>query len=334
MDPGPEPPLRAGAATCRVVALGVAGTLLTLLGLVVVALVPAALSLARDRADRTACADRLRRLASAAIQYADDKRFFPKIAPHRVLDGGIEAADTPRKVRALLWYGYQDDPRTWVCPASDDEPEPAATPARLDPRAWRWGGAVGSPTGASGPIVEPDGDPSLLATHELSFGWQRRGLTSGGAMSGDTIAADRAVRGDDAGPGEGLPGSAGNHAGGWNVVTVASGVQWIPADAALTEPYSPEHLRRLASLSVRAPGPVGRGGAPPPHPRPRVARGPGRPGAPGGGGPAAEPEPLRLRHDPAARPRWGLVLAALGPLLGAWLVVAAALCGGRAGPPG
>lgn len=308
MDPGPEPPRRAGVTTCRVVALGVGGTLFTLLGLAVVACLPAAMALARDRADRTACADRLRRLASAAIQYADERRFFPKIAPHRVLDGGIETADAPRKVRALLWYGYHDDPRAWVCPASDDEAEPAATAARLDPRAWRWAGAVGSPSGTSGPIAEADGDPSLLATHELSYGWQRRTLTSGGAMSGDTIAGDRAVRGDDAGPGDGLPGSAGNHAGGWNVVTVTRGVQWIPADAALSEPYGDEHIRRLSSLSVLAPGPVAR------------AR-------------ASEPALLRLRHEPGARPRWGLVLAALGPLLGAWLVLAAALLGGRAGPP-
>jgi prepilin-type N-terminal cleavage/methylation domain-containing protein len=122
---------------------------------------------------RIGCTNNLRTFGLAAIQYADDKRFFPHNGKLSKVDGdGMNGTSNHQTkiVRALQWYGYHDEPENWICPASSDSaPEPSA-----QVRTWSWGGGErGSLT--ESPFVHDADDPALIATAELSYGWTRRG---------------------------------------------------------------------------------------------------------------------------------------------------------------
>ncbi|MCH7653638.1 MAG: glutamyl-tRNA reductase [Chloroflexi bacterium] len=73
-----------------------------------------------ERRNRARCANNLRQLGLAAIQYSDDKRFFPHVRKIRELDGGYDSNHTPKTMRSLQWYGYHDNPEGWICSSSYD----------------------------------------------------------------------------------------------------------------------------------------------------------------------------------------------------------------------
>jgi len=208
-----------------------------LIGLTALLLPPAYLwaNEAMERANRTRCANNLRQLGLAAIQYADDKRFYPHAGPIRELDGGIDTPHTPTCVRTLVWAAYHDAPEGFVCPSSDDVSAPIGAEAPSNMRRWTWRGTDGEPSPDRSP-VQTGGDPVLAETTELSYGYTRRGLNVN-VRSTARIWADRKVR-------DGSTGAlAGNHDGGWNLGQADAAVTWLAVDA---DPFPGGYLAKTA----------------------------------------------------------------------------------------
>ncbi|MEZ0230230.1 MAG: hypothetical protein ACAI25_16530, partial [Planctomycetota bacterium] len=105
----------------------------------------------------------LKNLGLAAIQYSDDKRFFPHSIAVSKLAGGIESDEAAFAARLLIRFDYAL-PEDFVCPATADDR--AAEQPRLVP---------------------------LLAATDISYGYTRRGLTTG-SMSTNLVFADRSRR--------------------------------------------------------------------------------------------------------------------------------------------
>src|SRR5580693_648260 len=70
------------------------------------------------------CANNLKQIGLAALQYQDDKHFFPHVGARGHLDGGVESDTAARCCRKLVYYNYDDSPETFVCPSSLDEASP------------------------------------------------------------------------------------------------------------------------------------------------------------------------------------------------------------------
>jgi len=173
---------------------------------------------------RTNCANEQRQIALAAVQYADDKRFLPHRGRTRELDGDELSADTPRSLRALVWYGDHDNPEGFVCPASDDAYVPIQNrEVAENMRLWSWGGGDGGD-----PEVPPwraGLDPALVDTPEVSFAYTRRGYNRN-VSSVLFLLADRGVRAAQSAQ---RPGEVGNHPDGWNVAKADCSVEFIPS---------------------------------------------------------------------------------------------------------
>ena len=200
----------------------------TSLGILATLLTPALIKV-KGSAGRTKCAGNLRQLALAAIQYADDKRFFPHVGSLRALDERM-GKNTPIKIRSLVWYGYHDNPEGFICPVSFDSFYPVTNSAVVNaPRRWLWGGADAAPSDRS-PFVSSECDVDFAATDELSYGWTILGLNTG-ARSTKVLGADRSLR--EAGDGaHAFPArriEVGNHDDGYNVVYVDGTVEFVSA---------------------------------------------------------------------------------------------------------
>ncbi len=180
----------------------------------------------QHRSARSKCGNALRQLGLAAIQYADDKRFFLHVRGRGELDGGMDTPDTPRKVRLLMDLGYHDNPEGWICPDSDDMFVPLSNDVKTGVAGWGWSGQTGSRVGS---LDTPTSvvDPTLLETTELSYGWTRRYMTSN-VRSSALLGADRSSRKDDDLPRP--PGLVGNHANGSNVLQADGTVSWLRPD--------------------------------------------------------------------------------------------------------
>ncbi len=202
---------------------------IAIIGILATLLMPALLK-AKEKANRTKCQNNARQLGLAAIQYADDKRFFPHITAKTALDGDETSVDTPKKIRLLLWLGYHDNPEGWICPSSSDlyraDSFDAAT--KQDARLWQWAAAGGGSTTQS-PLLTGN-DPPLNATDELSYGWTQRFMTSN-MKSSTLLGADRSVK-NELEHSSGTVGADqllnGNHTEGWNVLQADGTVNWFP----------------------------------------------------------------------------------------------------------
>lgn len=219
-DPGRGDPSRFWLAVWGVLIVGACLFAAGVFGVTVAVTVP---NLA-EAAAQERCRTNLRTLGLAAITYSGDKRFFPHVRNIRDHDGDATTGDASRTVRALYAYGYLDSPETLVCPSSDDA---AAATTVTDPARWFWGGGSTPMAGVS-PFTDGLDDPTLLEADELSYGWTRRGLSSGGARTIDVVAADRSLRQAKL---AGLaPGERGNHADGAFVVYADASVQLVDAE--------------------------------------------------------------------------------------------------------
>jgi prepilin-type N-terminal cleavage/methylation domain-containing protein len=90
---------------------------IAIIGILATLLMPALMK-AKEKANRTKCSNNLLQMGLAGIQYADDKRFFPHYRSKALLDNGYAEASSVKNVRALLWFGYHDNPEGWICPSS------------------------------------------------------------------------------------------------------------------------------------------------------------------------------------------------------------------------
>jgi type II secretory pathway pseudopilin PulG len=205
------------ALVCIPICLCVPGILATLL-------MPALMK-AKEKANRTKCANNLRQLGLASLQYSDDKRFFPHVGPIQTLDGGADTNSSTKKTRTVLFYGYHDNPEGFICPSSFDMyiPQKATFPAK----SWFWQGAPNPTDGSFSPIADGAPDPNLKDTDELSYGWTRKGMNTN-VRSTALLMADRAAR-DQASMNPNAPMTLmlGNHDDGWNVLKADCTVEWM-----------------------------------------------------------------------------------------------------------
>ena len=195
-----------------------------------------ALLKAREGAGKTKCSNNLRQVGLAMIQYGDDKRFLPHVSAILALDGDNTTTDTPVSVRALVWYGYTDNPEGFICPDSDDDYFPISdAKVRDNMRLWGWSGAWGAPKDPVREKTPPwqdggaGGDLPLVETRELSYALTRKAYNRS-VVSTRLLGADRAARGLEV-AGEILPGDVGNYSDGWNVLKADSTVEFVSPDS-------------------------------------------------------------------------------------------------------
>jgi prepilin-type N-terminal cleavage/methylation domain-containing protein len=202
---------------------------IAIIGILATLLMPALMK-AKEKANRTKCSNNLRQLGLAAIQYSDDKRFFPHNKRSQDLDDGYNSKHTMKIIRAMVWYGYHDNPEGFICPSSYDLYQPITDPdIRANMRTWGWDGTTGDNT--KNPFVNGTGDGTKVheTTDELSYGWTRKGMNSN-VRSTALVGVDRAVRiqseVDAMSGGTGDEGKYGNHTEGWNVLQADGTVSW------------------------------------------------------------------------------------------------------------
>jgi hypothetical protein len=129
-------------------------------------------------------------------------------------------------MRALMWYGYHDNPEAWICKSSFDQSVKIGDPDVIETiRLWSWGGgSSGSLT--ESPFVHDADDPILKNTEELSYGYTRKGMNSN-ARSTSKLAADRSRRLSADGNDTSVVGALGNHFEGWNVLQLDGAVTFM-----------------------------------------------------------------------------------------------------------
>ncbi|MEZ0228914.1 MAG: DUF2059 domain-containing protein [Planctomycetota bacterium] len=197
----------------------------TALGALVVGFFLPARALSQDRVAKVKCNNNLKQLALGAIQYADDKRFFPHLGKISALDNEGKTLPTGNDVpgrclRALIFFNYHDNPECFVCPESDDKAHPMSDAAKSDPKRFGWGGEDVAPQNPIHVAAANDKDADKLK--DLSYSWTVRGMTTN-TRSDVVMSGDRARRAGD-GAKQTIQG---NHRDGWNVVHVDAHTSFV-----------------------------------------------------------------------------------------------------------
>jgi prepilin-type N-terminal cleavage/methylation domain-containing protein len=165
---------------------------IAIIGILATLLMPALLK-AKEKANQTKCLNNLKQMGVAAIQYSDDKRFFPHKTAISKLDGGFDADTGVRCIRALAFYNYNDNPESFICPSSPDQFKPLEPAAKSDIRNFYWTGGNVQSSFTESPIYNSGGagDQPLGQMTDLSYGWTKRGLTTN-SQSTNLVAGDKA----------------------------------------------------------------------------------------------------------------------------------------------
>lgn len=165
---------------------------IAIIGILATLLMPALLK-AKEKANQTKCANNLKQIGVSAIQYSDDKRFFPHMAKLSTLDGDFQSSTAAQCIRALTFYNYCDNPESYICPSSPDQFTPLTNDAKGDIRLFSWNGNKNTADLTKSPLYEGknNDDVGLDKMLDLSYGWTRRGLTSN-STSTNLVAGDKA----------------------------------------------------------------------------------------------------------------------------------------------
>lgn len=205
---------------------------IAIIGILATLLMPALMK-AKEKANKTKCANNLRQLGLAALQYGDDKRFLPHFEKTLTTDQDFNSNHQTKVFRAMLWYGYHDNPEGWICPSSYDAYIPVDNnDVRENMRLWFWKSVGGVANKTQSPFIDGMGDPTNEVTQEVSYGWTRKSMNSN-IRSTAIFGADRSVRTEqdaadaDVGTGFAQPGFYGNHMDGWNVLKADGTVEFI-----------------------------------------------------------------------------------------------------------
>jgi prepilin-type N-terminal cleavage/methylation domain-containing protein len=195
---------------------------IAIIGILATLLMPALLK-AKEKANQTKCTNNLKQIAIAAVQYSDDKRFFPHTTSINCLDTSWSTTIAYKSVRTLVWLNYDDNPEGFICPSSPDQFTPLSAAAHQDIRnmCWANGTAIGlGPPPPPLPLYQAgnaNGDTPLVNGTDLSYGWTKRGYTTNALSSGMLVGDKSRMLSDDATTGQGTGGQAhtgnmvGNH---------------------------------------------------------------------------------------------------------------------------
>ena len=201
---------------------------IAIIGILATLLMPALMK-AKEKANKTKCGNNLRQLGLGAIQYGDDKRFLPHVTSLKTLDGDVATGDTSTKIRALVYFGYHDNPEGFICPSGLDMVVPITDPKVIENmRYWDWSGGVVTDANIKKSPIGLAADQAFNDNAELSYGWTRRTMNSN-VRSTAIFGADRSLR-DDAGSTETAASNAidnGNHQDGWNILRADATVEFI-----------------------------------------------------------------------------------------------------------
>ncbi len=159
--------------------------MVAVISLVATLLIPSIVK-ATEKDNQKRCANNLKQIALAAVQYSDDNRYFPHVGPIDKLDPGWASPVAVKCVRTLAQLDYDDNPETFVCPSSRRD---QATPLSA------WVPAKDGHPVAPAPLTPLPlylaGNPSLDQVTNLSYGWTRRGLTTNCCGSCPLLVGDR-----------------------------------------------------------------------------------------------------------------------------------------------
>ena len=204
---------------------------IAIIGILATLLMPALMK-AKEKANKTKCANNARQIALGMVQYGDDKRFLPHFNRTRDIDGGFGTHNQTKSHRAIVWYGYHDNPEGFICPSSVDIYVPIQNnEVRENMRLWIWNETGGEAQNTTPPWTDGLADPTTQETEEISYGYTIRGYNRN-LSSTKLLGADRGVRvDDDTGGGTGgvQAGDYGNHTDGWNVSKADASVEFIPS---------------------------------------------------------------------------------------------------------
>jgi prepilin-type N-terminal cleavage/methylation domain-containing protein len=168
---------------------------IAIIGILATLLMPALLK-AKEKANQTKCSNNLKQIGMAAMQYSDDKRFFPHKTVMSSLDTGCSTAVGSTCLRALIYYNYDDNPEGFICPSSPDQFKPLEQAAKQDIRYFFWSGgsapSIPTPPAFYSPMYSgtDGGQQALTAMTDNSYGWTKRGLNTN-SQSTNLMAGDK-----------------------------------------------------------------------------------------------------------------------------------------------
>jgi prepilin-type processing-associated H-X9-DG protein len=159
--------------------------------LFVIALLWTSFSKSQGYGVRLECTKKLRSIAIASIQYANDYRYFPHMT---ALDKPHSEEHVSDVFRTLIYLQYLDDAEVFICPASEDSVIAPGPKVLDDAKLWDWNNAAKK--GRNKTPAQSPGSINLFRNNELSYSTLRNSLRLSETRSDTLLFSDKAIKED------------------------------------------------------------------------------------------------------------------------------------------